>query len=905
MEDKTPPPKNPKTKDLPFVGQDVSETQKEENRGKDQNNTVAKPFVYCTKEGFRRRKTNTRLIHPQYLHQMPTFQNANHEGGKIASAKRFLDSFHRPEGRILACRHLPKDTSIPRFPLQKSKLAIQGHAFRTKHSTPHFHKSDCTRCEGHGRGRNMVLAISRRSPHNCSYKGRVSPKGKAGNRNPRISRLATQHQEISARTCSSISVVRSSFRPYIPHSNGSSREDEFLTTKAEKYYYFTGLHKTRNHATAGNHQLGRYTRPSGPTHDIKDKVHDQILQEYAPGCSHSSQQGYETQSLQMGFSPIHPTKPGDTNPKHHDPDRRFTARLGISGERDTLSGCIRPFNELLHKHFGNVNHLVRSPHDSQEAGSDSSFVRQHHCSSSGQKRNFLNSPSIYSSRVDMEEGGSVSVDTVNCSHSREFQRNSRSTVQEHSTINGMVSSTKYVPDYIEVESQPTGGPLCHQSEQQTGDVYFSLPGHESDSLRCTHDPLEPVGSPISVPSHQHDFEGFSEADNLLLHECSVDHTRDSYQTLVYGSQTTQGPLSPSGSTASTDSGGQTGCDAPNFETSRLEVIKEAYQRRFPDCEEAINLMAAPIRNSSARDYQHKWQMFINFLIDRNISPEEVSISSVFKFLTFLFYEKNLKPGTVAHYRSALTIPLLLSFNIDLKIPGVSDLLRGMRLQRPASPVSQPAWDLKKVLTFIENIPEPISDLMLLRKAAFLLQFSTGYRISELHACVRNEVYCQFHFTPSYKLRLRPHPLFLAKNECPTKRWTHKEVRSLRLPNGNFSKLCPVTTLREYLDRTSRVSTGQLFRSHKKGLKELSIHELKTHIINIVLLGDPQTRVKVHDVRKYATSCALAETMLVGELVRTVGWSSAGTFFRYYLTQTEPLPMPVSLPVPTPRDLHYT
>ena len=38
--------------------------------------------------------------------------------------------------------------------------------------------------------------------------------------------------------------------------------------------------------------------------------------------------------------------------------------------------------------------------------------------------------------------------------------------------------------------------------------------------------------------------------------------------------------------------------------------------------------------------------------------------------------------------------------------------------------------------------------------------------------------------------------------------------------------------------------------------------------------------------------SLAETMLVGELVKAVGWSSARTFLRYYLTQTEQLPMPV-------------
>ncbi|CAL4176260.1 unnamed protein product, partial [Meganyctiphanes norvegica] len=44
---------------------------------------------------------------------------------------------------------------------------------------------------------------------------------------------------------------------------------------------------------------------------------------------------------------------------------------------------------------------------------------------------------------------------------------------------------------------------------------------------------------------------------------------------------------------------------------------------------------------------------------------DVSISSIFKFLTFLFYEKNFKPGTVAHYQN-YKIDTLANFARGLK-----------------------------------------------------------------------------------------------------------------------------------------------------------------------------------------------------------------------------------------------
>ena len=62
------------------------------------------------------------------------------------------------------------------------------------------------------------------------------------------------------------------------------------------------------------------------------------------------------------------------------------------------------------------------------------------------------------------------------------------------------------------------------------------------------------------------------------------------------------------------------------------------------------------------------------------------------------------------------------------------------------------------------------------------------------------------------------------------------------------------------------------------------------------MADPETKTKVHDVRKYASACSYANTMLTGDLVQAMNWSSPVTFFKFYFCQTEPLNRPVTLPL---------
>ena len=82
---------------------------------------------------------------------------------------------------------------------------------------------------------------------------------------------------------------------------------------------------------------------------------------------------------------------------------------------------------------------------------------------------------------------------------------------------------------------------------------------------------------------------------------------------------------------------------------------------------------------------------------------------------------------------------------------------------------------------------------------------------------------------------------------------------------------------------------------------MSKSQLSTEICKLIVQADPGTKAKVHDIRSYASSTALAFTMITpSELADAIGWSSPETFFKFYRKAIEPLTREVSLPGPDPR-----
>ena len=258
------------------------------------------------------------------------------------------------------------------------------------------------------------------------------------------------------------------------------------------------------------------------------------------------------------------------------------------------------------------------------------------------------------------------------------------------------------------------------------------------------------------------------------------------------------------------------------------------------------------------------------------------------------------PSTVQHYKLALS-ESLRALGVEIKIPDFSKLMKAMEIERPRRPSTNPQWSLNTVLRYIDELQEPLSELQLLRKASFLLLLATGYRISELHACEREGDFCRF--LENGSLSIRPRSGFLAKNEHPKRPWGTKVVKPLILPDGKISNLCPVATLRKYLDFSKSRKGRDMFLPPSEEYKSLTIKKLSYHICSLIVEADPDTKARVKDVRAYAASFSLEQTMLLGQLIHEIGWSSAVMFFKHYCVPVETLDRAVALPVRVQQGQH--
>ena len=616
----------------------------------------------------------------------------------------------------------------------------------------------------------------------------------------------------------------------------------------------------------------------------------------SPQCPDSSHQGHEAQPDQMDQNTSDPTTIREPYTYRDNTNRCVIKRLGLPNQSESIRRKFRPVNEqLVNKLVGTAHNMVRLAHGYTEEPSYSSAMRQLHSGGGNQTRYHNSAPTINGDRADMEENYYDGMDPNGITYTRKVQHNRRSVEPKGSTINRMVLTRQRVQKYPKDKSRTASRLVRYTPKPQTGHLRIPVSRSESNSSGCNVNPLEPMETPVPLSPVIHDFEGFEQIVRDEIQERNTDNTRNALQAMVHGTETPADPIISNESSPTADCSGQDGESSQPDQTSRLAIIEAGYKKQYPELPpEAIKLMARPVRKVSMKEYQQKWKAFILFLRSKNMPFDKISVTNVIQFLCFLFYERNLSPGTVTHYRTALVVPLQIYFNIDLKIPAVTDILRAMCLQRPKTPSSAPAWSLNKVLEFLERLPTDLSMEMLLRKTAFLLLLATGWRISELQACVRDLEFC--FFTRDSSLRIRPHPSFLAKNERSQERWEHKEIKVLILQDGSISKLCPVTSLKSYLKRTSKFRKGKLFLTPGNPQKIMSVYSLSKLICDVILMADPATKAKVHDVRKYASACSYASTMLTGELVQAMNWNSPVTFFKFYFCQTEPLNRPVSLPL---------
>ena len=740
----------------------------------------------------------------------------------------------------------------------------------------------------------MVPSISRRPTDHCILKRRVSTEAPEDSGDPPELGMADKLGEIQNRPQSELRMAGSSLQFDRTHNIEFGPDIHTVQTAAEGVPGRRLLHQTEFNETSRTSQLVGPDRPPLKDHPLSHENYPKTSSKCPIRCQASDGLQDQVSSREVAVSPQYYPDLGYARSFNNSSDRCLPIGLRFQDKQPAVSGHIPQINEeVFHKRPGTSGNMVCFSHDQGEKPSCENTHRQLYSYISNKESVFNDLPLNRADRVALEESIQDELDLNSSSHRREVQRGCRPAVSKHNNLDGVVSSTsKLQADDLTPRTKVRSRSVCDKLEQPARNVCLSLPRPASSSSGCPDNQLEQVAIPFPVSPSPIDFEGFSEADSFKPKKSHFHNKRRDNETVVFSSQVTSISFTNNRGNTATAGRKQASKGHKDFQTSRVGVLKAACAEQFPDCDQqTLNLVARSVKQSSEADYQRKWESFLLFTKEKGVAFDDINPAIVLRFLSFLFYTKGLKPSTVCHYRSALTRPLLAYFNIDLRVPEVNAMLRAMKIQRPNEPSPRPAWKLSKVLSYLESL-DTSSETNSLRKTAFLLLLATGWRISEIHACVRNQEFLRF--TESHNVLLQPHSSFLAKNGL-RKRLEPKEIRVLKLQDGQTSNICPVEALKEYLKFTSKKEEGPLFLNPRDG-SLLSIFQLRYHICSMITEANPDTKAKVHDIRKYAASCSLQQDMLVGDLTEDFNWSTPAIFYKFYFLQTDILDMPVSLPV---------
>ena len=116
------------------------------------------------------------------------------------------------------------------------------------------------------------------------------------------------------------------------------------------------------------------------------------------------------------------------------------------------------------------------------------------------------------------------------------------------------------------------------------------------------------------------------------------------------------------------------------------------------------------------------------------------------------------------------------------------------------------------------------------------------------------------------------------------RWSSWSIPGLQ---GEDKTLCPVQSLRDYLDATSSITTGPLFRAQTSP-RPLSRSNISANLQAIIKAGDKDSFPLGHDIRKLASSLAFFSGMKLKEISRFTGWKSSSVFLKHYCLSIENL-----------------
>ena len=369
---------------------------------------------------------------------------------------------------------------------------------------------------------------------------------------------------------------------------------------------------------------------------------------------------------------------------------------------------------------------------------------------------------------------------------------------------------------------------------------------------------------------------FSGPDSTSQH--SAGSTSVEIPTMVSHTPIHVGGLSQTNNNRNRDNGQQGQLtDAPT--TSRMAYLRERYRGQQLS-EEATELMLNSWRTKTNKSYDSLFTKWHCWCSEQSSDPFRSPIAQVANFLAYL-YKEGYQYSSVNAYRSAIS-------SVHEKIDGytvgqhplVCRLVKGVFHARPPLPRYSQTWDVQKVLNYIDTLGDnqTLSLKHLSWKVTMLLALSRPSRSADLSKLdISKRVY-----NPD---GVCFYPSTLAKQSRSTSQITNFFFPFL--PGG--SRLCPVSTLKEYESRTQPLPEREtkLLVAIIKPHKAVSSSTVARWLKSLLEVSGIDTSIfGAHSVRGASSSAVASAGVSTSDILKAAGWSSESTFQRFYYRPTD-------------------
>ena len=284
-------------------------------------------------------------------------------------------------------------------------------------------------------------------------------------------------------------------------------------------------------------------------------------------------------------------------------------------------------------------------------------------------------------------------------------------------------------------AQANGGSVCHQFECQTSNLRISCPRRQGLADRCIEHLLGGSGR-LCFLSSSHSSPVSSEDDHLQV-QGHCDSTRVAGDALVLGSGgfVSQDSTEASSSAQSSQATLQSQIPQESGVSESPCVVSGLLQEGQGGFSvEVAARIKAPQRESSRRVYDSRWAIFQKWAQENQVDVTKPTIPQIADFFNHLFTDKNLKPRTIAGYRTSVADGLGSAGQMVSQSLELNRLIASFHRDRPSANRSIPNWDLSLVLLALtraafEHLGK--ADLKILTfKTVFLLALASGKRRSE-------------------------------------------------------------------------------------------------------------------------------------------------------------------------------